>query len=101
MLNPRDWLTWVYEELRKGPVTLALTFCGGLFWFLRREVQIQNLETRLANQTQISETRLEDQKQNSETRLANQTQNSETRIEMLTRLLDMEYHEDYVSWRGE
>ena len=72
-----NWLSWVSDELKNSPVAVIVTLFGGMFWIVQREVELKHYETRLDTQTK----------------------NAEIRIEMLTRLLDMEYHDDYITWR--
>ena len=84
-----NWLSWVGDELNKSPIAVVVTLFVGMLWTFQREVELQNYKTRLEAQTISAETRLDAQ-----------TMSAETRIQMLTGLLDMEYHDEYISWRG-
>ena len=80
-----NWWSYVAAEFKSAPLGLIGAFMGGVFWLFQREVDLNATKLRLEVSTRNYETRLKVEK---------------ARLEMMTRLLDMEYHEDYMSWRG-
>ena len=81
---------------------------GGLSWIIMREVAIQQSasELRTSKEMAVSELRTSKEiaasaKEMAASELRTSKETAASKIDMLTRLLDMQHHGDYASWRGE
>ena len=86
----RFWC-WVAAEIAKDAPGFFSTFAiivAGLGWIVKREVAVQTSTSRMSRELAASE-------------LRTTRETADSRIEMLLRLLDMQFHRDYESWRGE